>query len=314
MTTKKILLSLFFIFNGLVAASNALFAAGKLNVVATTTSLADIAGEVAKDKIRVYAIASPKQDIHHYAPTPKDVLKVKKANVLIHEGLDLEAWREPLLDAAGNTRLMGQNQENSIDASRGISLLEVPASLSRSEGDIHAFGNPHYIAGPENAKVIALNISEGLSKADPEDAGYFKKNAEEFGRKMDEKIKEWKERLAPFQGAPVITYHRSWSYFTQTFGLAIAGEVEPKPGIPPTAKHLAELIQLIKEKKIQVIIREPFEESETPKKIADETGAHVVTLSQAVGEPKGAKDYLSMMDQNVQALEAALKGKGAGHG
>lgn len=313
MKTKRINGSVLFVLSFAFMIPNAVFAAGKLNVVATTTSLADIAGEVAKDKIGVYAIASPKQDIHHYAPTPKDILKVKKADVLIHEGLDLEAWREPLLDAAGNARLI-QGGENSIDASRGIPLLELPASLSRAEGDIHAFGNPHYIGSPENAKIIALNIADGLSKISAENADYFKKNAEEFSRELDEKINNWKERLAPFQGAPVVTYHRSWSYFTQLFELTIVGEVEPKPGIPPTAKHLSELIQIMKERKVKVVIREPFEDSQAPKRIANEAGAQVVTLSQAVGEPKSAKSYISMMEQNVQALEAAFKGNGANNG
>jgi ABC-type Zn uptake system ZnuABC Zn-binding protein ZnuA len=306
MIHRKIFILTLFVSNLALIFSQVLYAADKLNVVATTTALADIANEVAQDKIHAYAIASPKQNIHHYAPTPKDVLKVKKADVLIHEGLDLEAWRQPLLDAAGNMRFLGEGQ-CSIDASRGISLLEVPTSLSRAGGDIHAFGNPHYISDPENAKIIATNIAEGLSRIAPENADFFIKNSEAFNRKMDEKIKIWKERLVRFNGAPVITYHRSWSYFANEFGLQIVGEIEPKPGIPPTAKHLAEIIQLIRDKKVKVIIKEPFEDAQAPKKIAQETGAQVVTLSQAVGEPKSAKDYVSLMDQNVSLLQEAFE-------
>lgn len=287
----------------------ALFAADKLNVVATTTTLANIASEVAQDKIRVTSIASPKQNIHHYAPTPKDVLRVKGADVLIHEGLDLEAWREPLLAAAGNMRFLGEGTD-SIDVSFGVPLLEIPTSLSRSEGDIHAFGNPHYIGDPENAKIIALNIAEGLAKVEPENADFFRGNATAFNQKLDAKIKDWEARMAGFQGAPVVTYHRSWSYFVKRFKLSVIGEVEPKPGIPPTAKHLAGLIQQIRDKKAKVIIREPFEETRTPKKIAEETGAQVVTLSQSVGEPKEAKDYISLMEQNILLLETALKHEG----
>ena len=303
--TKRILILALAVSSLSLICSQALYAVDKLNVVATTTALADIANEVAQDKIRVTSIASPKQNIHHYAPTPKDVLKVKKADVLIHEGLDLEAWREPLLAAAGNMRFLGEGQY-SIDVSNGIALLEVPTSLSRAEGDIHAFGNPHYISDPENAKIIATNIAEGLAKVEPENADFFRKNAEAFNQRLDEKIKSWKERLAPFKDAPVIVYHRSWSYFAKEFGLVIVGEVEPKPGIPPTAKHLAEVLQIIREKKVKVIIKEPFEETRTPKKIADETGAQVVTLSQSVGEPKEAKDYISLMEQNITSLEAAF--------
>lgn len=298
---KKVFVFLLLVFPNLALANR------QLNIVATTTSLADIAAQVAKDKAKIDAIASPRQDIHHYAPTPKDVLKVKKANVLIHEGLDLEVWRQPLLDAAGNTKFLGAHPSNVLDASRGISLLEVPSSLSRAEGDIHAFGNPHYMGSPENAKIVASNIAEGLSKAAPADADFFRKNAEEFNQKLDEKIKDWKARLAPWKGSPVVTYHRSWIYFTESFGFTIAGEVEPKPGIPPTAKHLAALIQIMKDKKVKVIIREIFEERNTPQKIANASGASVVTLSQAV--PR-SQDYVSMMEQNIQTLEEAFK-KGA---
>lgn len=271
--------------------------------------MANIAGEIGQDKIRVTSIASPKQNIHHYAPTPKDVLKVKRADVLIHEGLDLEAWRQPLLDAAGNSRFLGDGKY-SIDVSWGIPLLEIPTTLSRAEGDIHAFGNPHYIGDPENVKIIALNIAEGLAEVEPENADFFRGNATVFNQKLDAKIKDWEARMAGFQGATVVTYHRSWSYFVKRFNLSVIGEVEPKPGIPPTAKHLAGLIQQIRDKKAKVIIKEPFEETRTPKKIAEETGAQVVTLSQSVGEPKESKDYISLMEQNISSLETALKHEG----
>lgn len=288
--------------------SGVLFGAEKLNVVATTTTLAGIAKEVAQDKIRLQAIASPKQNIHHYAPTPKDVFRVKRADVFIHEGLDLEAWRQPLLDAAGNRKFLGEGK-HSIDVSRGISLLEIPTTLSRAEGDIHAFGNPHYIGDPENAKIIALNIAEGLASVDPEKADFYRKNAVSFNERLDAKIKDWEARMTGFQGAPVVTYHRSWSYFVKRFGLSVIGEVEPKPGIPPTAKHLAGLIRQIKDKGAKVVIKEYFEENRTPKKISDETGARIINLSQAVGEPENAKDYLSLMEQNISLLEEALGGQ-----
>lgn len=288
--------------------SNLLFASEKINVVATTTTLASIACEIAGDNIPISSIASPKQNIHFYAPTPKDVLKVKKADVFIHQGLDLEAWRQPLLDAAGNLRFLGEGKY-SIDVSRGISLVEIPVTLSRAEGDIHIYGNPHYVGDPENAKIIAVNIAEGLAAVEPDKADFFRKNAEEFNKRLDAKIKEWEARLGKFQGAPVVTYHRSWSYFVKRFGLTVIGEIEPKPGIPPTAKHIAGLIQQIKDTKAKVIIKEYFEANRTPQKIAADTGIRVVNLSQAVGEPETARDYLSLMEQNVSLLEEALSGQ-----
>lgn len=288
--------------------TNTLYAAGKMNVVATTTTLASIAGEVARDKARINSIASPRQNIHQYAPTPKDVFRVKRADVFIHEGLDLEAWRQPLLDTAGNRRFLGEGKY-SIDVSRGIPLLEVPVTLSRAEGDIHVYGNPHYIGDPENAKIIASNIAEGLADVDPDNADFYRKNAADFNERLDAKIRDWMGRMTKYQNAPVVTYHRSWSYFVNRFGLAVIGEIEPKPGIPPTAKHLAGLIQQMKDKKVKVIIKEYFEENRTPKKLESETGAWTVNLSQAVGEPEEANDYLSLMEKNIVLLEGALGGR-----
>ncbi|MFH0984903.1 MAG: metal ABC transporter substrate-binding protein [Candidatus Omnitrophota bacterium] len=309
MLTQKTIVAL--VLSLLPLFSGNLLGAEKLNVVATTTTLSSIAQEVAGDKIGLQAIASTKQNIHHYAPTPRDVLKIKRADVLIHEGLDLEAWRQPLLEAAGNRRFLGEG-EYSIDVSRGVLLLEIPATFSRAEGDIHVFGNPHYVGDPGNAKIIALNIAEGLAKVDPENADFFRGNATAFNKKLDAKIKDWETRMAGFRGVPVVTYHRSWSYFIKRFGLSVIGEVEHKPGIPPTAKHLAGLIQQMKDKKAKVIIKEPFEETRAPKKIAEETGAQVVTLSQSVGEPQEAKDYISLMEQNISLIEWALAGQKGG--
>ncbi|MDD5217472.1 MAG: metal ABC transporter substrate-binding protein [Candidatus Omnitrophica bacterium] len=305
---KKLIYFFFAVAISICLSQPNLYAAGRMNVVATTTTLASIASEIAGDKIAISAIASPKQNIHFYAPTPKDVLRVKKADVFIHQGLDLEAWRQPLLDAAGNLRFLGEGKY-SIDVSKGISLLEIPTTLSRAEGDIHIYGNPHYIGDPENAEIVASNIAEGLAAVEPENAAFFRKNAEEFNKRLDAKIKDWEARMAKFQGAPIVTYHRSWSYFVKRFGLTVVGEIEPKPGIPPTAKHIGELIGQIKGENAKVIIKEYFEENRTPKKIAAETGIRIVNLSQTVGGPEAAKDYVSLMEQNISLLEDALSGQ-----
>ncbi len=293
-----IVLSLFF--------SSFAWAEDKIRVAATTTTLASITQAIGGDKVDVYAVASPKQNIHFYAPTPKDVLKVKKAQLLIHSGLDLEAWRGPLLDAAANPLFLGEGKE-SVDVSQGVSLLEVPSTLSRVEGDIHVFGNPHYWMDPLNGKVMAANIAEGLSRIKPENTEFFRKNLNEFLKRIDQKTAEWTAALAPYQGTPIVVYHRSLPYFASRFGLEIAGELEPKPGIPPTPKHLSELVKVIKTKSVKMIVKESFYENEMPGKLAHETGIGVVELVQAVGEKKEAADYFSLFDYNIRVLTQALK-------
>jgi len=281
-----------------------LLAAEKIRIAATTTVLGSITGEIMGNQAEIHTVAAPKRDIHFYHPTPKDVLKVKKADVLVHGGLDLEAWRDPLLIAAGNKAFLGEGKA-SIDVSRGISLLEVPVSISRAEGDIHLYGNPHYWLDPENAKIMAKNISDGLGRIVPERAAEFRSRAEAFNRKIDERTKDWKKRMEPYRGTAVVTYHKSWPYFAERFGLVVVGQLEPKPGIPPTAKHLAELVRLMKERGVKLIIKESFHEKRTPEKISKETGAAVVTLLQSVGETEDARDYISMMEHNIRTFVGA---------
>ena len=282
--------------------------AGKeIRIVATTTAPANLAAQLTAAKAEIYSIASPRQNLHFIAPTPKDVLKVKKAEVFIHIGLDLEAWRPALVDAAGRPDFICPWGSRQIDASRGVALLEIPVALSRTEGDIHAYGNPHYWLDPDNGKTAARNIAEGLARLYPGEAPLFRKNEEAFQKKLGQKIKGWEEILSPYRGRSIVTYHRSWSYFAERFGLRVVGELEPKPGIPPTANHLAGLKKIMREQNVKVIVKETFYEKRTPEKLARETGAKVVELAQAVGEVKEVKDFAGMIDYNVRQLADGFK-------
>lgn len=295
-----ILLAVFFC----LAIADSLMAAGKIRIAATTSTFASIAKEIAGERAEIHFIAPPNRDIHFITPNPRDIAKMRKADVFIHGGLDLEIWRDPLLDAVGRREFM-HGGEREIDVSHEVKFLEVPDELSRLEGDIHAHGNPHYWMDPANGKIIADNIAEGLARLYPDDADFFLKNAENFKARLDAKVKEWEAGMAPYRGKEVIAYHNCWPYLMQWFGLQMAGFLEPKPGIPPTARHFKELSRLMQEKKVKVIIRETFQEKKTPEKLSKETGASVITLTQEAAEAGG--DYISMLDANIAKLEAALK-------
>ena len=305
MQTKKIYL-MGFLFLSLAAGSENLFAVEKIKIVTTTSTFASITQAIAGEKAEIYYVASSKRDIHFISPTPKDVLKLKKANVFIHGGLDLETWRGPLIDASGRHDFMIPDGR-AIDVSQGIPLLEIPTSLSRAQGDIHAFGNPHYWLDPANGKIIARNIAEGLGILYPEDAEFFRKNAESFSASLDQEMEEWKRRMLPFQGKPVITYHNSWPYFINRFGLVVAGYLEPKPGIPPTPKHIQELVRIMKEKNVPIVIKEAFQENKTSQKLAKETQAAVLDLVTSPEANKQVPDYFSMFDYNIRQFESISK-------
>lgn len=291
---------------GLTRVPELLASEPKVRIVTTTTTLASLAEELAGDWSEVKTIASPKRDLHHIVPTPKDVLITKKADIFVHHGLQAEPWLLPLLHAASNRQLLG-GTGHLIDVSTGVQALETPASVSRLEGDIHPMGNPHYWLDPENAKRMAQNLATELARLYPEKSASLHQRRENWEARLDAAFQDWKARLQPFAGSALVTYHRSWSYFTQRFEFHVIGEIEPKPGIPPTGQHMAGLIEAMRRERVRVIIREPYLEKRTPEKIAQATHAQVVELLQLVDRDRGLADYIALMNYNVTALEKALK-------
>jgi len=278
----------------------------KIRIVTTTTTLASLAEELAGDWSEVEAIASPKRDLHQFTPTPKDVLITKKADVFVHHGLQAEPWLQPLLHAAANRQLL-EGTGHLLDVSTGVPVLEMPVSVSRLEGDIHPMGNPHYWLDPENAKRMAQNLAAELARLYPEKSESLRQRRENWEARLDAAFQDWKTRLQPFAGSALVTYHRSWSYFAQRFEFRIIGEVEPKPGIPPTGQHMAGLIEAMRREHARVIIREPYLEKRTPEKIAQAVRAQVIELLQFVDSGRGADNYIALMNHNVTTLEKALK-------
>ncbi|MBI3082916.1 MAG: zinc ABC transporter substrate-binding protein [Candidatus Omnitrophica bacterium] len=258
------------------------------------------------EHVEVSSIASPKFNPHFIEPKPSDVLKVKRADLFVHAGLDLELWRWPLVDAAGNREVM-PGAAHELDLSRGIELLEVPSRpLSRLEGDIHLYGNPHSWLQPENAKTMARAIAEKLSALDPAHAGDYRKSLDAFLARLQEKIPAWRTRLAPYQGRELVGDHRAWPYLMAFLGLTIEQHLEPKPGIPPTPKHVAFLERYIVERRVPAIVRAAYFPTQTPEAVATRTGAKVVLLCQNVRELPACSDYVAMLDYNVSQLTQAL--------
>ena len=281
-------------------------AAEPLRVVATLSTFADLATAVGGEEVAVSAIASPKFNAHFIEPKPSDVLKAKRAQLLIHGGLDLEAWRGPLLDAAGNTKLF-PGQPGELDLSVGLTLLEVPTGpLSRAQGDIHLYGNPHYWLGPDNVKIMARTICDKLCAIDPQHEQAYHQRLREFLARLEQKVPEWRARLAPYQGRELIGYHNEWPYLMEFAGLRMEQYLEPKPGIPPTPKHLELLERYIEERHVPAVVQATYVSRQAADALAKRTGARVVLLCQSVGELPACADYVAMIDYNVTQLAGAL--------
>ncbi|MEO6034030.1 MAG: metal ABC transporter substrate-binding protein [Verrucomicrobiota bacterium] len=282
-------------------------AQAKLNVVASTTDFGSIAQEIGGDKIDLVTLAKPTEDPHFVDAKPSFVVKLNRADALIEGGAELEVgWLPPLVDGSRNSKLDG-GKPGRIACSEGISLLEIPSSLDRSKGDIHAAGNPHYMTDPLNAKIAAEHIANAFCQLDAKSCDVFKANLKKFNARLDAKMAEWQKLLAPFAGQEVVTYHNSLPYFAKRFGLKMDLFLEPKPGIPPSPAHLAEVITRMKAENIKVILAQPYQNRKTAEAVAGHSGGTVVdfpTFPRSTSET-----YEAWMDSVVKSLAGALSGK-----
>jgi len=279
----------------------------ELKVVTTLSTFADLVKTIGGEYVDVSYIASPRFDPHFIEAKPSDVVKVKRADLFVHAGLDLEAWRWSLVDATGNAEVRPGGPKE-LDLSHGIELLEIPGhTLTRAAGDIHIYGNPHYWMNPANGKKMAQNIYDKLRELDPAHESIFHQNLEAFLKRLDEKIPEWQTKLNPFAGQEIIAYHNAWPYLMDFLGLKIEFFLEPKPGIPPTPKQVQMIESRIKEKGIKGIIHSGYYPKNAPESIARRTGVKVIELCQNVGEIPEARDYISMLDYDVNQLAETLK-------
>lgn len=282
-------------------------AQAKLNVVATTPDLASIAREIGGDHIDLTTLAKPTEDPHFVDAKPSFILKLNHADVLIEGGAELEVgWLPALLDQSRNQKL-APGAPGHVACAQGVRLLEVPSTLDRARGDIHAAGNPHYLVDPINAKVVAQHIAEAFCAQDEKSCDLYRANAKKFTDAIDARLAEWQKKLEPYKGKEIVAYHNSWLYFGDRFGLKIELFLEPKPGVPPTPTHLAEVILKMKADNDHVIIVDPYLNRRTAETVAAKTGATVVDVTQFPGGLKGTEGgYLALMDYLVGSIAQAL--------
>ena len=298
---KKILLIL-------SALSVSVFSAeAKLNVVATLPDLASLAREIGGDKVSVAVLAKATEDPHFVDARPSFVVQLRTADVLIDGGAELEiGWMPPLLQNARNAKIE-TGKPGRVSASDGIRLMNVPANVTRAAGDVHALGNPHFMTDPIIAKAVAQHIAQSFSALDATNAAFYDANYKKFEATINAKLQEWGAAMLPFKGQKVVAYHDSWPYFAHRFGINIDIFLEPKPGIPPSPSHLAEVIDQMKSQKIKAIIVEPFHDRKIAERVASATGAKVVDFAQYPGALPNTDTYVQLMDALVSRLSAALK-------
>jgi len=279
----------------------------KIKVVATLPDFAALAREVGGDKVDVSAMAKPTEDPHFVDARPSFVVQLRSADVLIDGGAELElGWLPPLLQNARNPKLEA-GKPGRVEASQGVRLMNVPTNVTRAAGDVHSLGNPHFMTDPIIAKTVAMHLAQSFAAVDPPNAAFYDANYKKFEATINARLQEWGTAMLPFKGQSVVAYHDSWVYFAHRFGLNIDLFLEPKPGIPPSPSHLAEVIDKMKAQKIKAIIVEPFHDRKIAEKVASSTGAKVVDFAQYPGAFPETDSYVKLMDTLVSRLAAAMK-------
>ncbi len=324
-----------------------LFGAEKLNVVTTLTTYANIAKYIGKDKIKVESIVAGDQDAHFVRPKPSYAVLLSKADLFVSTGLDLELWVPTLVDMSKNDKIRS-GQIGFVAASDGINLLEKPSVLSRSEGGLHIYGNPHITTNPLNYKIIAENIAIGLEKNDPANREFYEKNLKAFirqidvhtfgdklaglmggklltklanngnlidflkshnfeGKKMIDYLGGWLKEALPFRGRKVVAYHKNWVYFKELFGIEIVGNVEPKPGIPPSPKHVEELVSEMRKNNVKVVLAANYFDEKKVTDICNKVGAVPVIVPIYVNGARNTENVFKLVDLWITKLNDAFK-------
>jgi ABC-type Zn uptake system ZnuABC Zn-binding protein ZnuA len=304
---RRIGLVVIALFGGIALFVPHVLGADKLRVVTTIPDLKSLAEAVGGDLVEVDSLTRGTQNFHEAEVRPSMMLKLRRADVLIENGLDLDAWVDVAVLGANNPNVI-RGAPGLIDVSRGIPVLEVPTTrVDRSMGDVHPLGNPHFSLDPGLAPLITQTILEGLARLVPDHRGAFERNRQAFLARLDGEMARWTKTLEPFRGAKIVVFHPDFIYFVTRFGLVQAGTVEDKPGIPPSPQHLVRLIRQMKDEKVKVILVEPWNDVKLATRVAQEAGARAIVFASAVGAVKGADNYIAAIDFNVKILAEALR-------
>ena len=276
-------------------------ASAKLKVGASTQDLASIAASVGGEQVEVFAIARPSSDVHRIEALPSHMMSVSRAQLYLKVGLGLDQWADAIVDGSRNAKLV------LVDCSAGVRILEKPTGkVDASMGDVHPQGNPHYWLDPRNGAVVARTIAEALAKADPANTAAYRARAEAFAKDAQAAWEKNAARAKALGSRRMFTYHRSWPYFADAFGFEVVDTVEPVPGIPPTARHLADLVEQAKARQVKLLLQESYFASDAGRFLERQAGVRPVVQATSCAEPR-AGSYLAHFDEILAALEGGAK-------
>ncbi len=307
---KSLIRCLWVLMPGLLAATSA---RADLKVAASLTDLASVAEFVGGKHVTAQSLCRGYEDPHFVPAKPSLMKAIQHADVFVSVGLELDTGWLPLVLPGSRNPKIQPGARGFVDASNGVNVLEKPVgTVSRAEGDIHPLGNPHYYVDPKNLEVVADHLAEVFSRLDPANASDYAANAKAFDEKMEASLAKWDAQMAPYKGASVVTYHKNFVYFADRYGLKLFGTVEPKPGIPPTPRHIAELADAMKQAGVKVVLYQPYYSADASRQLASKAGGVAVDIATEAGGLPGTDDVFSKFDTLVASVAGALSGKSGG--
>jgi len=275
-------------------------ASARVRVVATIPDFAQIAEEIGGSRVRASSLVKPTQDPHYVDPRPSMMVELSRADLLLLAGMELESgWLPPLLTGSRNRRIQ-RGAPGYLDCSTLIEPMDVRVP-DRAMGDIHPGGNPHYWFDPRNGLRVARGIANALELADPAGAEQYRAGLEDFTARLQARMDEWQRRLAPHRGKEIVVYHESWVYFFDWAGLIQFAALEPKPGIPPSPSHVADLMRRARGRNVSLVVQESFYPTSLSSVVAKRIGARLKVLPVMTGAG-GTKTYIDLMDRLVAEL------------
>ncbi len=284
-----------------------LHAHAALNVFACEPEWGALASELAGDRVSVYSATTALQDPHRIEARPSLIARMRSANLVVCTGAELEAgWLPLLLSQSGNSRVQAGSQ-GFFEASQFVAKLDVPKVLDRAQGDIHPSGNPHIHTDPRNIARVAESLTERLVQLDAAGAESYRARGKAFQARWHEAISRWEKQGAAFKGAPVVVYHQDWAYLLAWLGLKEAGSLEPKPGIPPSPGHLAELVGQMQRTPAKAIIYAAYQDSKPGEFLSQRTHIPAIMLPFTIGGSAQAKDLFSLYDDTLARLIKAMQ-------
>ncbi|MBI1175016.1 MAG: zinc ABC transporter substrate-binding protein [Sideroxydans sp.] len=282
-------------------------AAAALNIFACEPEWAALSQELAGDKADVYAATIALQDPHHVQAKPSLIAHARRAQLVVCTGSELEiGWLPVILRESGNDDI-APGKPGNFEATRYVTMLEVPTELSRGDGDVHPEGNPHIQLDARNYLPIAKALAQRLSELDPGNAAFYQARLQAFNQKWQAAITRWEKLAAPLKGQAIVVHHKAYAYLDNWLGLVEVAELEPKPGMEPSVSHMSQVLAQLRQHPAKMVIRAAYQDPKPSAWMAEHAHIPAVVLPFSVGGTDGAQDLYGLFDDTIARLLAGLQ-------